>query len=133
MDGLGISFNPFDNNTTNLETAFVVGYSTTGSTWDDNYYITKIPITLTEYYTYDKSWKFGAGVTYHTNHRGHKGNTTLEEIKFDDAFGGVFSFGYLFGEEKTIYIAAKATIIDYDINDVSLNGDRFSIMIERKF
>ena len=130
--GLGVSFNPF-NTMTNLDTTFVIGYSTTGSIFDDNYYVTKIPITLTEYYTYNESWRFGVGITYHTNHRGHKGDTSLENIKFDNAIGGVFSLGYVFGEEKKTHIAAKVTRIDYDINDVTLNGNRFSIVLEQTF
>ena len=130
--GLGISFNPFEN-MTNLETTFVVGYSTTGSIFDDNYYMTKIPITLSEYYTYDESWRFGVGVTYHIQHRGHKGDTILENIKFDNAFGGVFSLGYVFGEEKKRSISIQSTIINYDINDASISGNRFAIMIEQKF
>jgi len=133
MYGLGISFNPFEN-MTNLETTFVVGYSTTGSIFDhDNYYITKIPITLTESYTYAESWQFGVGMTYHTNHKGHKGDSTLENIKFDNAFGGVFSLGYVFGEEKKTSISIQATIINYDIYDASISGNRFAIMMEQKF
>ena len=34
--GLGVSFNPF-NTMTNLDTTFVLGYSTTGSIFDNNY------------------------------------------------------------------------------------------------
>jgi hypothetical protein len=131
--GLGVSFKLFNNANSNLDTTLMLGYSTTGSMFDDNYYMSKIPITLTEYYTYEESWRLGVGITYHTSHQGHKGNTSLENIEFDDAIGGVFSLGYVFGEEKKTYVAIKASIIDYDINDVTLKGNRFSIMMEQKF
>jgi len=130
--GLGVSFNPLTS-MENMDTTVIIAYSTDGSMFDDNYYITKIPITLTEYYTYEESWRFGAGITYHANHKGHKGDTSLINLKFDNALGGVLSVGYVFGENKKTYIAFKTTIIDYDINDVTINGNRFAIMFEQRF
>ena len=132
VDALGVSFNPFSA-MSKVAISLTIGYSTTGSIFNDRYYLSKIPVTLTENYTYNEHWRLGAGITYHMNHKGHKVNTSLENIKFDDAIGGVFSVGYVFGKNKKTYLGIRSTLIDYDINNVTLNGNRFSMMIEQKF
>jgi len=129
---LGVVFNPFTN-MKNLDTTLTIGYSFSGSIFDDSYYITKIPITLTEHYTFSRNWRVGAGVTYHTNHKGHRGDTNFSNLKFDDAIGGVFSLGYLFGKNKETSLAFKTTIIDYDVDDTTFNGNRFALILERRF
>jgi len=134
-DGLetavGIAFNPFELNM--LDTTLTVGYSSSGSFLDDNYKVSKIPITLSEYYTYQEDWRFGAGITYHTSHKGDGASTDLPDLDVDDALGTLFSIGYLFGKEKKIQVALQVTLIDYKAEGMSWSGNRLALMLESRY
>ncbi len=129
---IGTIFNTFKNRK-DLHTALTIGWTFSWKLIEDadDFFLSNIPLTITEYYTI-KNWRFGAGITYHVANR-FQGSESIPDIKFDNAFGSVFSAGYLINRAKSNQTGLKVTIIDYSVNGFSGSGNRFAIFFESQY
>ena len=124
-----------------FHTALTIGwlFSWTSSTNDGSMFVSKFPLTLTQYFSI-KQWQLGAGLTYHMRHKLYTPDA-YPDVKFDNALGTVFSLGYALRKKHPIQIGIRTTFITYTPsgniiainNHKNLSGNRIALFVESVF
>lgn len=91
----------------------------------------RFPLELIQFYQ-PGQWQFGAGVTYHMNPK-LKGSGVVSglDVEFDDALGFVVEGDYFFSPKA--FFGIRYTMIDYEVNNVSVDGNSIGIAIGARF
>ena len=125
---IGTTFATAPESSPSLETQFTVGWKFDNSgakngeiSW------TRYPVELLQFYTNEK-WRLGAGLTYHLRPTlKSKGVVDGINVNFDDALGLVFEVDYINSGKN--YIGARVVLIDYQIEDTSVDGNSIGIVL----
>jgi len=78
-------------------------------------------------YKYSKSWKIGAGLTYHVDPELSGSGIISGSAKFDNAVGLMAEVDYFWNNIG--YVGLVITAIDYEINGVEFDGNSVGINV----
>lgn len=76
-------------------------------------------------------WQYGPGITYHLNPLYQNETATRQTLSFKDSLGYILEMHYRAFDR--VYVAARYTIIDYEVDNVStgtsIGGDSIGLLI----
>lgn len=84
----------------------------------------RFPVDFLQFYVMN-DWRFGAGLTWHFNPILEGSGVVSGEVEFDNALGFLLEADYLIGLNREMYLGARVTLIEYEVETESVQADSF--------
>lgn len=92
----------------------------------------RYPVDFLQFYIVNE-WRFGAGLTWHMDPTLEGNGVVAGKVAFENAFGFLLEADYLMGLNRAVFLGARLTLIEYEVDTASISADSLGAVLGLRF